>query len=152
MKIIRVIILVLLFIMSIEDIKELKIKNSYLIMLAGVSIISCFMEWREGLFFLDQFILGISSGLFILTISILTKEQIGKGDAFVVLALGVACAKTIWSMLSVAFFSLFCVSVYLCIKRKKDKKYELPFVPAITLGYLIQGIVSTIQSLQVPVR
>lgn len=145
---INIFICVMLIFMSVEDIKELKIRNIYLLILGAGCGIGCFCRWKQGTFFLDQTIIGISAGLFMLGISMLSKEQIGKGDGLAVTVLGMLYGEGIWFILTLAISGLFLISLYLCIVKKKDKSCKLPFLPGITFGYCIYFILSIIQNLQ----
>lgn len=132
---IYIIVSILLLMMSIQDIKERSVSTVYIVILAVV----CAMG---GLFFIecswmDQ-LGGCSVGLCLLGISVLTQEQIGAGDGLVVAALGLMTgAMKALTILSVASLLMAGVSIILIIIKKGTRKMKLPFLPAISVGYVI---------------
>lgn len=142
---ISIAILILLVIMSIEDWKEMKIRNSYILLLWGFCLVGCFLCWKQGVFFFDRTCIGISAGFLFLGISILSKEQVGIGDGMVITALGFCFSESVWFILSVAVFVLFIVSLYLCLIKKKEKTCKVPFIPAITFGYTVSFLLTFVQ-------
>lgn len=82
-------------------------------------------------------ILGILPGIFLMLTSIVTNEEIGKGDAAVLSTIGIflGLKKTIW-VLIYALFSTIIIGGILLLIRKKNKKYKIPFVPFILFSYI----------------
>lgn len=74
-------------------------------------------------------------------ISVLTKEQFGKGDVLVLTmtGAGLGLQKNI-IILYVAFWLAFVFSIGLLLLKKADKKTELPFVPFLFAAYSMQMI------------
>ena len=73
-----------------------------------------------------------------LGISLLSEEQIGRGDGLVIAALGLFFGvRNTLGM--VCFASLFMVPIALLIIviKKEKKKIRLPFIPALFLGYVM---------------
>lgn len=126
---------ILLLVMSIQDIKRCEISNSYIVILAMVCVCSgAFFEqlsWME-------LLSGCSIGLCLVGISVLTKEQIGIGDGLVVGALGLLMGgiKTI-TLLSIASLIMAAVSIILIMFRRGTRKMKLPFLPVISVGYVL---------------
>ena len=71
-------------------------------------------------------------------ISIISGEQIGRGDGMVIAALGILCGVRN-TLGIVCFASLFMLvpALVLVICKKGNKKTKLPFLPALFLGYLV---------------
>lgn len=125
----------LLLLMSIQDIRKREISNKYIVLLAIFSMIGGYvvrqLSWMDMLG-------GCSMGLCLVGISVLTREQIGAGDGLVVAALGllIGAMKTL-SMLSIASLLMAMVAIVLIVIRKGNKKMKLPFLPAISVGYVV---------------
>lgn len=82
-------------------------------------------------------ILGILPGIFLMLTSIVTNEEIGKGDAAILSTIGIflGLKKTIL-VLIYALFSTIIIGGILLLIRKKNKKYKIPFVPFILFSYI----------------
>jgi len=76
---------------------------------------------------------ALTPGLFLLIVGHLTKEQIGYGDAFLVLALGMWMTD-IQILLILIVGMIFSIVFAVCFRKK-----ELPFVPFLTAAYLTLG-------------
>jgi len=69
------------------------------------------------------------------TISWLTQEQLGWGDAMVILCMGVYlgaadCVEALlWGLMAASLFSL-----YLLVFKKKSSRQSIPFIPFLTMG------------------
>lgn len=130
-----VIVGILLLVMSIQDIKKREISNRYIAILAMVCICGgLFFEQLSGMDILS----GCSIGLCLVGISVLTQEQIGIGDGLVVGALGLLMGgiKTI-TLLSIASLLMAALSIILIMFRRGTRKMKLPFLPAISVGYVL---------------
>lgn len=130
-----VIVGILLLVMSIQDIKKREISNRYIVILAMVCICGgLFFEQLSGMDVLS----GCSIGLCLVGISVLTQEQIGIGDGLVVGALGLLMGgiKTI-TLLSIASLLMAALSIILIMFRRGTRKMKLPFLPAISVGYVL---------------
>lgn len=130
-----VIVGILLLVMSIQDIKKREISNRYIAIFAMVCICGgLFFEQLSGMDILS----GCSIGLCLVGISVLTQEQIGIGDGLVVGALGLLMGgiKTI-TLLSIASLLMAALSIILIMFRRGTRKMKLPFLPAISVGYVL---------------
>lgn len=86
-------------------------------------------------------LIGIVPGVILYFISIITRESIGKGDAWIFGVLGMyigALYSTVLLMISLIIVSIF--SMPLIIKQK-NLKAELPFSPFILLAFTILIII-----------
>ncbi len=82
--------------------------------------------------------LALLTGAIMYLVSILTKEKLGKGDAFVVMTMGIYIGfidviRSLWigSILAAA------MGLLIIVVRKKNIRYEMPFVPFLLGGYLV---------------
>lgn len=134
-QLIYIIVGMLLLIMSIQDIRKCEISNRWIVILAVVCGVGGFclreLSWVE-------ILSGCSIGLCLLGVSILTQEQIGAGDGLVMAGLGLLMGviKTL-TILSVASLIMALVSIILIITRRGTRKMKLPFLPAISVGYVL---------------
>ena len=133
--IIYIVVGILLLIMSVQDIKERSISNRYIAMLAAVCAVGGFLNAEQAWM---EMLSGCSIGLCLMGVSVLTQEQIGAGDGLVVAALGLLTgAIKALTILSIASLIMAGVSILLISIRKGTRKMKLPFVPAISVGYVI---------------
>ena len=78
-------------------------------------------------------------GAFCLIFAKLTGEKIGYGDGFMLLAAG--CHLDWRQMLFMCMAAITCagiVALILCLFFHKGKNYEIPFVPFLFLGYMME--------------
>lgn len=80
---------------------------------------------------------GIAIGILFLGISKWSKEAIGYGDSWVILALGIGFGGLkLLQILFVANFLASIVSLILCLGFKHSRTYALPYIPFLTIAYL----------------
>ena len=131
--------IVCLSLLSIADIKE---KAVPCIFLAVFGMIAFIYAVRSGEKEWIHILYSLIPGVFLLMVGMCTKESIGYGDGWVVMALGLligadACFVTVCTGLSVsAFFSLI-----LLVLHKVNGKSRLPFLPFLTIGLGVLMIV-----------
>lgn len=132
--IMTVIILIWLFLCSFQDIRKKKIHIIligagclcillYSFVLADVSIISR--------------LAGLSLGIFMLLINLITRGQIGAGDGLIVSIMGMGLGFS--QMAFILANSLFGSAVFaigLIIFRKAGRKRAIPFIPFLLIGYI----------------
>lgn len=119
---------------GIEDVRKKEIHILYILGMFVVAIISIVINPERNLFSIFG---GLSIGLCMIGLSVITEEQIGRGDGLAVSALGLMLgARTGLTMLCMASLFQAVVSVGLLISKKGNKKTKLPFVPAICAGYI----------------
>lgn len=129
------ILLVWLVILSYIDIRtrELPVK---LLLLSGMSGVLYQVFW--GMEDWIIFAAGIGTGVVFLLISKITKEKIGYGDSAVILILGIwSGGRSLIGILGISFFLLEVFAVIVLCKKKMSSKYEAPFVPFLTGGYVL---------------
>lgn len=125
----------LLLFLSVYDIRYKKIP---VILPAGFGILNLVYHFLYHPPFWNFLFCSISVFLLFWLVGRLTKGQIGSGDAvvFFMTATELGFMKSIW-LIYVSFLLAFFAAVFFFFVKKKGKKYEMPFVPFISLAYLI---------------
>lgn len=124
-----------LCIMSVEDIRSKEIRRVWLFILgaAGTLLMVAGGGIRSGAD-LVRFI----PGMLCLLVAWMTKEQLGWGDAILILVMGCYLdALALMNVCMIAFALAGLVALILLVVAKKSKKYVLPLVPFILLGYVL---------------
>lgn len=124
-----------LCVMSVEDIKRKEIRRIWLIILglAGALFIVTEGGLRE-LTDLARFVPGILC----LLVAWMTREQLGWGDAILILIMGCYLdAGALTSICMIAFAMAGVAALGLLVVAKKSKKFTLPLVPFILTGYVL---------------
>lgn len=125
----------LLFLAGMEDVRKKKIRIIYIVGMAIVACFGCFFRQNHNWY---GSLGGVLIGLCMVGISLLSEEQIGKGDGFVIAALGLFCGvrNTLGIVCFASLFMLPVAIVTILIKKGK-KGIRLPFLPALFLGYVV---------------
>lgn len=76
---------ILLFFAGVADIRRKEIKIAYILGMSVVSIACIYMSEQRAVF---DIVGGVSIGLCMIGLSLMTREQIGRGDGMVVAAVG----------------------------------------------------------------
>ena len=125
----------LLFVAGVVDIRKRQISRGQLLLLLFVC---CAVIPVKKDFGIIDAVGGLTIGLCVVGVSIATREQIGKGDGFVIAAVGIALGmrKCLW-VLFAASFVMCAVAIVVLIFRKGGRQTRLPFLPAMFAGYLL---------------
>ena len=129
-----IVITIFLILSTLIDLRKKEVNISLCISVALVGLIyEIFISKTDIL----SIILGILPGIFLMLTSIVTNEEVGKGDAVILSTIGIflGLKKTIL-VLIYALFSTIIIGGILLLIRKKNKKYEIPFVPFILFSYI----------------
>lgn len=129
-----IVITIFLILSTLIDLRKKEVNISLCISVALVGLIyEIFISKTDIL----SIILGILPGIFLMLTSIVTNEEIGKGDAAILSTIGIflGLKKTIL-VLIYALFSTIIIGGILLLIRKKNKKYKIPFVPFILFSYI----------------
>ena len=118
----QAVVFVSLLLLAAEDIKERQLSVWIIGVLAVVGAVSCMIENRTP---------GWVPGMGCLLFGRLTKEKIGYGDGWLILALGMW--MSIYDLCVLLMFGMVFCLVYAWLFGKK----ELPFVPFLTAAYLV---------------
>lgn len=79
---------------------------------------------------------GVSIGIFLIICSFITRGQIGIGDGIICCFIGISCG--FFENLNILFISLLLsaiVSFILLIKKRVERKTEIPLIPFLFIGY-----------------
>lgn len=129
-----IVITIFLILSTLIDLRKKEVNISLCISVALVGLIyEIFISKTDIL----SIILGILPGIFLMLTSIVTNEEIGKGDAAILSTIGIflGLKKTIL-VLIYALFSTIIIGGILLLIRKKNKKYKIPFVQFILFSYI----------------
>lgn len=134
----KVIFCILLAGLVVEAIKDIKEKKIYLaVVLVELPVLMGAQYWMgEG--GVAIWIASVGIGAFFYFISVVTRGQIGKGDAlvFCMTGAGVGLYDNLL-LIYVAFFLAFLAAVFLWAVRGVNKKYSIPLTPFILCAYLL---------------
>lgn len=134
----RLIVLIMLAAFSWEDILHRRIFIQWLVYFAVAGILCSMIIIKQPF---TMMVLGAIPGLVILVISIIFRGSIGLGDGLLLMVSGIylGVAGIIRIIVYAVFLSAFC-ALYLYFGKKKDKGYEMPFVPFILASFLIDTV------------
>lgn len=129
-----IVITIFLILSTLIDLRKKEVNISLCISVALVGLIYEIFISKTDILFI---ILGILPGIFLMLTSIVTNEEVGKGDAVILSTIGIflGLKKTIL-VLIYALFSTIIIGGILLLIRKKNKKYKIPFVPFILFSYI----------------
>lgn len=134
-SIVRIILGSMLVFCSGTDIKKRLVSSTVLVIFAGIGVILNVLFHRGSL---QSMIGGIGLGLIVICISQLTKGGIGLGDGGVLCVMGLYVG--FYENLEIFMLALFMAAVWgviLIIFKKAGRKTELPFIPFLTIAYVI---------------
>lgn len=129
----------ILVILTITDLIEKIVPNK--IVFAGLVLILLFrIISGENLAFYILSSIGVFIFLFLLMIA--SKDKLGGGDVklYAVISLAIGAWKAFASIFFASFVALL-ITLPMILKKKMDRKTEIPFVPFIWVGVLISYIV-----------
>ena len=131
----EIVLLAGLVIMSVEDIRKKGIKRLWLI---GLGIVGLIFTIADAEVLCVSFLLRFVPGVVFVLLAWATREQIGMGDALLILVMGwYLNAIELVDVCLLAFFIAGLVALVLLVVIKKSKKFELPMVPFIFAGYVV---------------
>ena len=131
----EIVLLAGLGIMSVEDIRKKGIKRLWLI---GLGIVGLIFTVADAEVLCVSFLLRFVPGVVFVLLAWATREQIGMGDALLILVMGwYLNAIELVDVCLLAFFIVGLVALVLLVVIKKTKKFELPMVPFIFAGYVV---------------
>ncbi len=124
-----------LCIMSVEDIRKKEIRRVWLLVLGVAGVL--LMVVGGGLRGVAD-LAGFIPGMLCLLVAWMTKEQLGWGDAILILVMGCYLdAIALMNVCMIAFAIAGFSALVLIVVVKKSKKYELPLVPFLLTGYVL---------------
>lgn len=124
-----------LCVMSVEDIRKKEIRRVWLLVLGVAGVL--LMVVGGGLRGVAD-LAGFIPGMLCLLVAWMTKEQLGWGDAILILVMGCYLdAIALMNVCMIAFAIAGFAALVLIVVVKKSKKYELPLVPFLLTGYVL---------------
>ena len=125
----------LLFLAGIEDVRKKEIRIIYIVAMGIVACVGCLFRQNHSWY---GALGGALIGLCMLGISLLSEEQIGRGDGLVIAALGLFFGvRNTLGMVCFASIFMLPVALFTIITKKGKTKIRLPFLPALFLGYVM---------------
>ncbi|MCR5677319.1 MAG: prepilin peptidase [Agathobacter sp.] len=123
---------------SITDLKkrEISLKISVLWGLVGIAIRIGREYYGNGFHLIDW--VGMLVGLFVIAVAILSNGQIGIGDGIIMVALSFYLElEALLTAILVAGIGVALCALILFLIFHKGRRYQIPFVPFLTLGVLV---------------
>ena len=115
------------------DIKKKEISFNFLLFLMFVSLSMLLIQKTS----LLEILGGAGIGCFFFLVSKCTREQIGYGDSWLILILGiyVGATKLVW-ILFAASFGAGIFSLIFCAMYQWNRKYTIPFIPFLAAAFV----------------
>lgn len=130
---------VILFIAAIIDIKSKKVNIGLVIVLGLFCVFSVILNKNVNIWEISG---GIAIGLSMIGLSLITNNQIGKGDGMVIAMLGIALGfRDCLMVMSLASVIMAFLSIVLLIVKKANKKTRLPFIPALFISFVTINLI-----------
>ena len=86
---------------------------------------------------------GLVIGIIFIIISVLSRQAFGLGDSIMMLQLGVGYGvEKLVSIIMISFTLTFIVGASLLLTKKRNMKYEMPFLPYMLIGVVITCLTS----------
>ena len=130
----QAVVMGMLTLCSAQDIKKKQIRLN-MVLFFGILGILLHMLWRMQS--IENLLLGMSVGVVLLFLSVLTGGRIGAGDAVLLIVTGIYLGLE--QNLELFFCGLFMCSMcslVLLVLRKKGRKDSVPFVPFLLAAYM----------------
>lgn len=124
-----------------NSIMDMRRKEISLIVTVACGVCGSILRIAAGAAWKD-FLLALIPGIICIVLVYATKEQIGFGDAWVLLATGCCIsASELFGAMWLAMTGLSLVALFLYVILRKSARFEIPFVPFLLAGVLcIRGI------------
>ena len=136
----KAIVLIFLMMGTVFDLKRKSVPNKYLYIWSVLTIVLVIIEIFKGKNVID-IILGVIPGIIFLFLAFVTREQIGSGDGWIIMLMGIFLGvNNVSKIIFVGFGILTLVSMTLLISRKAGKKTTIPFIPFLLMGFIACGI------------
>ncbi len=126
-------VLAILVICGYEDLKSRRIGTIWLFVFAVEGVFLWFMEGTHSMF---EIVPAVSTGLFVLLLAFITKGGIGEGDGLLLMIIGIFLGGA--DTFRIFLYALLLsggYAVFLSVIRKKNRKYEIAFIPFLLLAF-----------------
>ncbi len=132
---VKIIMGILLFAAAAFDIKSKSVSSGLIAALMIAGFAGAFARESFGM---REALGGLLIGICAVGISMLSKEQIGRGDGLVIMAMGLMLGfRECLGAVCTASMIMMIVSVIVLIFRRGNGKTRLPFIPALFAGYMV---------------
>lgn len=123
---------------SVQDIKTKSISANYLNVGFAVGSFFLLIAFKEKSICIEEVLVSLSPGIFLLLWSRFTKEKIGYGDGFMLLIMGMCMEEMkVWYLCQLSFLLCAIFSIGMMGMKKLSKVSTIPFVPFLCISYLI---------------
>lgn len=130
-------LVILLGIISIIDIATKKIPVVVLVFMAAVGMVCTFTSGKT----MGSVAIAVVPGIVLLAVAFVTKQQIGYGDAVVIILMGLfVTADIICSALVMGLSIAGILSVIMIAFKRSNMKKQIAFTPFLLLGYGLTGV------------
>ena len=122
-----------------NSLKDLRSRTISIISIVGFGIAGILWAFAAGDINWIKLLAGLVPGLVLLGISLLSPQAVGCGDGLALLVVGIYCgfsqalASLFWGLLFSA-----ASGIILLITKKGKKETEIPFIPFLMIGFLLQ--------------
>lgn len=123
-----------LAICSYEDMKNKRISIKWLMIFAAEGSLLWIFYGEQSIF---EMITAICPGLCVLLLAWITRGGIGEGDGLLLMVIGIFLGVA--DVLKIFLYGLFLSGAYaaaLFVIGKKDRKYEIAFIPFLLLAFI----------------
>lgn len=128
-----------LFMAAIMDIKNKKVKISFIVVLGLFCVFSVILNKNVNIW---EICGGIALGLSMIGLSVITNNQIGKGDGMVIAMLGISLGfRDCLMVIAFASVVMAFLSIVLLLLKKANKKTRLPFIPALFISFVVINLI-----------
>lgn len=129
---------VLLLAAGITDIRKRQISRRLLMLLMLVCIAAVLFR---GSFAIMDAAGGIAIGFCVIGISMISREQIGRGDGIVIAMIGLVLGfRRCLAAVSVASLLMSAAAIVVLLFKKGNRRTQLAFLPALFVGYVLCGV------------
>lgn len=126
---------VLLVVAAVKDVKQLEIPLYYLIIASALVVCKLLFNFS---FSVAEFGISCGVGILLLVVSIISRGSLGLSDSYLLLCIGAMIGIEKFSLVILYSFILSSIcSGYLLVCKKVSKKYRIPFIPFICMGYVL---------------
>lgn len=133
----KCIVLAVMAVLSLGDIKTKQVRVAVLIPFGAAALLWRIIQSAEA----ADLLTGVVPGMICLLLSYVTGESIGRGDGLVLCILGLLCGiKVTMAVFGLALVFAAIWAMFLLIWKRAGRKTELPFLPCLSLGYLIYAL------------
>lgn len=135
-------VLAVLAICSYEDMKSKQICIKWLLLFAAEGVLLWILGEKQSII---EIITAISPGLCVLLVAFMTRGGIGQGDGLLLIVTGIFLggASAMKIFLSALFLSGGYAAALLVIGRK-NRKYEIAFVPFLFLAFIGEMLIENV--------